>query len=201
MIPKEFAYSYATVLHRQLNHPLPAQMLKQFNRSFFMLNAAKVIKDVTDRCEYPCKAMKKVPKEAFEYQTETKVDEAGLYFNADIMKESGQKIFVLRDNLTSFTETRLVKDETKPTMQEAILILTSRLRTNKVITIRVDAQSSLKALKEDKIIKEEKIEVDVQEFSCREVHKRVERRNCKAFTPRGKNIRDGLSSGNQKFKF
>ena len=66
------------------------QMLKQFNESFFILNVAKVINEVTDR-EYPCKAMKKVPKLTFEYQTQIKVDEAGFYFNADLMKEASQK--------------------------------------------------------------------------------------------------------------
>ena len=161
VIPKEFAYSYTTILHRQFNHPLPAQMLKQFNRNYFMLNAMEVIKEVTERCEYPCKAMKKLPKETFEYQTETKPDEAATYFNADVLKESGQKIFVLRENLTSFTETRFVKDETKQTLREAILILTSKLRSEKNITIRVDAQSSLKSLKEDRIIKSEQIDIEV----------------------------------------
>ena len=161
VIPKEFAYSYTTILHRKFNHPLPSQMLKLFNRNFFMLNAAEVIKEVSGRCEYPCKAMKKIPKETYDYQTETKPDEAGVFFNADVLKESGQNIFILRENLTSYTEAMFVKDETKPTLREAILILTSRLRSTKSITVRVDAQSSLKALKEDRFINEEKILLDV----------------------------------------
>ena len=161
VIPKEFAYSYTTILHRKFDHPPQTQMLKLFNRNFFMLNAADVIKEVTGRCEYPCKAMKKIPKETFDYQTETKPEEAGVFFNADVLKESGQKIFVLRENLTSFTETMFVKDETKPILREAIIILTSKLRSNKNITVRVDAQSSLKALKEDRFITDEKIQLDV----------------------------------------
>ena len=105
--------------------------------------------------------MKKLPKEAFEYQTETKVNEAGVYFNGDVLREAGQKIFTLRDNLTSFTESKLVKDESKTTLREAIIILTSKMRSNKMITIRVDAQSSLKSLKNDSFIKDEGITIDV----------------------------------------
>ena len=161
VIPKEFSYSYATILHRQLNHPLPSQMLKQFNRHFFMLNDKEIIKEVTERCEYPCKAMKKLPKETFSYETETKAEEAGIYFNADVMREAGQKIFVLRDNLTSFTDAKFVQNETKPSLREAILVLISKLRMNKSVTIRVDAQSSLKSLKNDTIILEELIGIDV----------------------------------------
>ena len=126
-----------------------------------MLNDMEVIKQVTERCEYPCKAMKKLPKETFEHQTETKPEEAAIYFNADVLKEASQKIFVLRENLTSFTETKFVKDETKQTLREAIIVLTSKLRSDKGIVIRVDAQSSLKALKEDRVIKSEQIEIDV----------------------------------------
>ena len=161
VIPREFAYTFATVLHRKFNHPLPTQMLKQFNRSFFMLDALEVIQKVTRRCEYPCEAMKKVPKETMEYHTETKPEVAGVYFNADVLKESCQNVFVLRENLTSYTETKIIKNEQKNTMREAIIQLVSKLRGSQNVVVRVDAQSSLKALKNDRILKEEKIELEI----------------------------------------
>ena len=126
-----------------------------------MLDALEIIKKVTQGCEYPCEAMKKIPKETLDYQTETKPERAGVFFNADVLQESGMKILVLRENLTSFTETMFVKNEQKPTIREALIILTSKLRADQQITIRVDAQSSLKALKLDKILAEEDINLDV----------------------------------------
>ena len=32
-----------------------------------MLNAEKVIAEATDACEYPCRAMKQLPKETLEF--------------------------------------------------------------------------------------------------------------------------------------
>ena len=43
----------------------------------------------------------------------------GKYFNADVLQESGQKVLVLRENLTSYTEARFVKNEQKETLREA----------------------------------------------------------------------------------
>ena len=93
-----------------------------------MLDALKVIQKVMRRCEYPCEAKKKVPKETMEYQTETKPELVGVYFNADVLKESCQNVFVLRENLTSYTDTKIIKNEQKNTMREAIIQLVSKLR-------------------------------------------------------------------------
>ena len=85
-----------------------------------MLDALKVIQKVMRRCEYPCEAKKKVPKETMEYQTETKPELVGVYFNADVLKESCQNVFVLRE--------KIIKNEQKNTMREAIIQLVSKLR-------------------------------------------------------------------------
>ena len=161
VIPQEFSYTYATVLHRKFNHPNKSQMLRMFNRNFFMLNVENVISKITDNCEYPCKAMKKLPKEMFEYQTETKPLIPGVCFNADVLQEASRKILILRDNLTSYSEAMIIRDETKQTLREALIILTSKLRMDKEITIRVDAQSALKSLQNDKTLKSELIHLDI----------------------------------------
>ena len=105
--------------------------------------------------------MKLIPKEKFEYVTETKPEVAGTYFNADVLQESNQKIFVLRDNLTSYTDALLVKNETKQSLREALQIMTSKMRIDQPITIRVDSQSALKSLAKDKTLSEENIRIEV----------------------------------------
>ena len=161
VIPREFAHTFATVLHRNLDHPLPTQMLKMFLRSFYMLDAIDVIRRVTRKCEYPCQAMKKIPKETMEYQTETKPEMSGIFFNADVLQESGMKILVFRENLTSYTESMFVPNEQKASLREALVIISSKLRSNQQIIVRVDAQSSLKALKDDRTLAEEGIKLDI----------------------------------------
>ena len=120
-----------------------------------MLNSDEIISKVTDNCEYPCRAIKKIPKETLDFQTETIPEYFGQYFNVDVIQESNKKILIIRENLTSFTDAMLIKNEQKQTLKEAIIILASKLRGNHQIYIRVDAQSSLKALKHDSNLKRE----------------------------------------------
>ena len=160
VIPREFAYSYTVVLHRKFEHPLPGQMLKLFNRNFFMLNADTVIKQVTENCD-PCQAAKIIPKETLQFTTETKPSAAGIFFNADVLVDSGQKVLVLRDNLTSFTDAQFIPNEQKPTLRDNLIVICSKLRSNVPITIRVDSQSSLKSLKNDKPLSDESISLEI----------------------------------------
>ena len=161
VIPREFSFTFATVLHRRYNHPTKSQMLKTFNRKFYMLNAEKVIAEATDACEYPCRAMKQLPKETLEFQTETVPKKPGIHFNADVMQEAQQKILLIRENLTSFTDAMLIKNETKESLRDALLLLSIKMRSNEPIIIRVDAHSTLKALVEDKDLKSENVQLEI----------------------------------------
>ena len=162
VIPREFAHSYITILHRKFEHPSFYQMLKLFNQQFFTLDAVPVIKRVTESCEYPCQAMKTIPKESLSYSTNTKPATAGSHLNADVLVDFGQKILVVRDNLTSFTDAKFIKDESKLTLRDALLILSSKLRNNVQATnIRVDSHSSFKSLKNDDALQTENITLDL----------------------------------------
>ena len=162
VIPREFAYSYITILHRKFEHPSCYQMLKCFNQQFFTLDAAQVIKRVTENCEYPCQAMRTIPRESLSYSTNTKPIAAGSDLNADVLVDFGQKVLVVRDNLTSFTDAKFIKDESKLTLRDALLILSSKLRNNiQHTSIRVDSHSSFKSLKNDEALKAENITLDL----------------------------------------
>ena len=90
---------------------------------------------------------------------ETKASAACVFFNADVLVDSGQKILVIRDNLTSFTDALFVKNEQKPTLRDGLTILSTRLRSNVGVTIRVDSQSSLKSLRDDRILADDEIQL------------------------------------------
>ena len=86
----------------------------------------------------------------FELKTETKPDKLGEFFNADVMEESGQLILVIREDLTSFTDSMLIKNQTKPALKDALIVITSRLKLGSHLNIRVNGQSSLASLRTDK---------------------------------------------------
>ena len=126
-----------------------------------MLNETQTLQKVYDTCETPCQASKILPKELFSYKTETIPEKAGQHCNADVMEESGQKILIMRENLTSFTDAIFIKNQTKPVIREAIIILASRLKIGNKLVVRVDGQSSLASLRTDTILKDLNICLEV----------------------------------------
>ena len=50
---------------------------------------------------------------------------------------------VIRENLTSFTDSMIVKNQTRPCLKEGLVILTSRLKLGSIVYLRVDGHSSL----------------------------------------------------------
>ena len=67
----------------------------------------------------------------------------------------------MREHLTSYTDALIIPNEQKPTLRDHLIILSSKLRSNIPITIRVDPQSSFKALKNDRILAEEDITLEI----------------------------------------
>ena len=54
---------------------------------------------------------------------------------------------VMRDNLTSYTEAMFIKNESKPTLRDAVIVLSSKLKNNIVpTTLRVDSHSFFKSM-------------------------------------------------------
>ena len=150
VIPRPFAFTFAKAFHVQQNHPAPSQMHKQWTKQYFMLDEKKIIMDVYKSCTTPCQASKLLPKELHQYSTDTKPVKIGQFLNADVMEECGQKILVVRDNLTSYTDTFILKNQTKPVLRDALIVITSRLMLGNRTTIRVDGHSSLNGLRTDK---------------------------------------------------
>ena len=149
VVPRAFSFTFAKALHVRLNHPNLSQMKKQWWRKYFMLDENKTLQKVFDSCHVPCQASKILPKELFTYTTQTKPERLGQYFNADVVEESKQKILVVRENLTSFTDAILIQNQTKQALKEGLIVILSRLRLADNPIVRVDGQSSLSSLRSD----------------------------------------------------
>ena len=88
-------------------------MLQQFSSKYYMLYAKKVLNLVYDQCAYSYQASRILPKESFEYSTDTKPSRLGEAFHADVLEECNQEILVIRENLSSYTSAFIVKNQTK----------------------------------------------------------------------------------------
>ena len=76
-------------------------------------------------------------------------------------RNSAKKILVIRDNLTSLTDATFVPNEQKTTLRDALIVLVSKLRASKTVTIRTDPHSSLKSLVRDTVLLNENITLEV----------------------------------------
>ena len=150
VIPRQFSFVFLKALHNKQNHPNLTQMQKQFSKQYFTLDQQMIIKQVYDSCTFPCQAMKIIPKETLLYSTTTIPEFVGQFFNADVLEESKQRILVIRENLTSYTDACLIPNQTKAALKGAIITLIARLKLGDFCTIRIDNQSSLASLKADK---------------------------------------------------
>ena len=71
----------------------------------------------------------------------------GNFFHADVIRRERQKIFIIRDNFSSFTSATLVPTEQAEDLKHATISLTSPIRLADNITVRVDAATGFQALK------------------------------------------------------
>ena len=101
-----------------------------------MLDLECLIGETTAACCH-CAA---IPRSLITHTTETPRDSVASLFAADIMNRHGQKIFVMRETVTSYTTAELVKDETADCVNDAILKACSKLRPSQAsqAVIRVD---------------------------------------------------------------
>ena len=115
VIPREYSESILTLLHyRDLdkevgNHQNCRQLIEATKRKFYIFNIDKIAQKVINECKL-CSSRKRLPNDKITFHTETKVNTPGIFYNADVLNIQKKKILVVRDNLTSFTQTRFIPD-------------------------------------------------------------------------------------------
>ena len=162
VIPRDFAVSIVTLLHNddKYDHPSANQMLELTKRKFFIFDIKKVAQEVFNNC-IKCMADKKIRPMITNLETQTRAECPGTFLNADVLKRNKQKILVLRDNLTSFTQTKFVPSESKDDLRSGLISLTLPFKPKMKAVIRVDPHSSFESLSKDKTLEEFDIELEI----------------------------------------
>ena len=78
-----------------------------------------------------------------------------------MLQRNKQKILILRDNLSNYTQATIIEKEQKDDFCETLITLAYNIRNNNIMEIRVDAHTSFQALQEDEILEESKIKLVV----------------------------------------
>ena len=116
MIPREFSESILSLIHyKEYDHPNAPQMTEIAKRKYLFFYVAKIAKSVRDDCKLFV-SRDRLPKEETSDETETKTTVPGTFYIADVLIQNKMKILVVRENLTSFTQTKFIQDEKKDTL-------------------------------------------------------------------------------------
>ena len=133
-------------------------MRKVFHRYFYALDSDRQIDDITTRCS-ECASLAHVPREIVEYTTTDNPSYPGSSFACDIMCRARQRILVMRDCFSSCTVARIIPNEQKTTLRDAMIETTAELRIPGGSTIRVDGATAMQALVGDQRLTKLSIEV------------------------------------------
>ena len=102
IVPHQALDGLLTALHTQFSHPSCHQLKMVVQRYLYALNLDKAVSLVSDGC-HSCAAIRSSPTARIDQSTSPPPDAIGRSFAADVIKRSGQLIFVLHETVTSYT--------------------------------------------------------------------------------------------------
>ena len=147
VVPEQVLDGLLTALHIRLNHPTAYQMKKVFSRYFYAVVSEKFIKSTTDACHH-CASIKEIPKSLVHQSTSDPPSKVGSTFTADVIKRRGDKIFIIRENTTSYTLAEHMSSETAEDVTRVLIKLCNVLKPSKIspVTVRMDPASAHKSI-------------------------------------------------------
>ena len=164
VVPKKMLHGLLTALHIKLNHPSKDQLKKAFNRGFFALDLNRAVECIVDNC-HQCLSLAKIPSSFIQQSTAPPPPSVANKFSADIIKRNRQKILVVREYVTSFTDAIQVESESKNDIQDALIRMLCRLRSpsGPNIVVRVDPATSFQSLENDKFLLSIGVNIEIGE--------------------------------------
>ena len=137
VVPEDMSLGLLYSLHVNLAHPTKDQLLQAVNTRFFMANTLNKCREVTESCTL-CTATEPIPKELFEYKTNTVPDHPGTCWTVDILRESNKVVVVAVCNFSGYISTAFIPSEKEPDLADRIIITTTPFRPLSIAKIRVD---------------------------------------------------------------
>jgi hypothetical protein len=160
VVPRSVLPGLLTALHLQLDHPVKSQLVKVFHRYFYALDADNNIQSVTSACSQ-CAALARLPQEVVEYSSSPPPTGPGSMFACDVLRRAKQKIFLVRDTFSSFTKAKLIPDESKNTLRDALIELTADLKASTGAVVRADGATAMQSLISDTVLARHGISIEV----------------------------------------
>ena len=162
VVPRDIVDGLLTALHLRFRHALKHQLTQIFNRAFFALDIEELARNIVDGC-HVCASLKKIPAHFTPQSTADPPDTIGSKFSTDVIKRERQKILLVREYVSSYTDAILVDSEQGVDLKEGIVKLLCRLRSpsGPLLTLRADSGTSLQALQGDPLLTSLNIQLEI----------------------------------------
>ena len=162
VVPRSMVDGLLTAIHIKLEHLTKPQLLKTFNRAFWALGALEATEAVLRSC-HTCVSLKKIPSHFTQQSTSAPPECIGVKFSADVIKRERQKILLVREYVTSFSDAVVIRSEDSEDLREGIIKLLSRLRspTGPPIDLKVDSATALQSLQKDPLLNSLNIKIEL----------------------------------------
>ena len=119
VVPRSVLDGLLTALHIKVEHPSKYQLQMVVQRHFFALDVNTPITRVSASC-HTCASLQKFPNALVSQSSEDPPEVVGVFFAADIIKRSRQRVLLLRESTTSYTVSCIVPDEKSDTLRDAL---------------------------------------------------------------------------------
>ena len=162
IIPRQVLDGLILALHIKLDHPTCHQLKIVVHRYFFALDMDKSIEAVSKTC-HVCASLQKIPHTIVKQDTCDPPDALGVSFSADVIRRDRQMIFVLRENVTSFTAACLIENERCDALRTALIQLCIELRPldGPTAVVRTDPAPGFIALVNDDLLQHHRICIEL----------------------------------------
>ena len=144
-IPQSMFPGLLQALHLRLSHPSKSQMTQVVQRFYYTPGYLSFLDTLYENC-HVCQSLKTLPK-LFKPESSTKIEGFAVKFSADIIERCTQKIFVLVESLTGFTQAKLIPDQTTKTLEHTLFSMLSLFANPQGCSVRTDGAQGWQALK------------------------------------------------------
>ena len=162
VVPSAYVDSLLLQIHNNFQHPAKSQLTHMFNKYFFAQGSSAAIDTLYETCQL-CKASQSLPKQLYEFKTETNAKQPGTHFNVDVLKRARQKIMMCTDQFSSFVTATFIPDETAPSLHKGLLQVIQAIRHPGKVIIRTDSAPGFKSINNSKTLADLNIHIELGE--------------------------------------
>ena len=144
-VPSMFLQAILTVMHARLEHPLPTQLQRIFEKYFIGFGVQGLCNAISEDCSL-CVASRRFPRELDHFSPSSDICHPGSHMGTDVMRRAAQHVVVTVDRFSNFVTATIAPTESREDMIRAILTTVTPIRHANKVEVRTDRATALQSL-------------------------------------------------------